>query len=89
MITLLTVRFKASFIRRLKALDESLQEESIEKIELLKNTDNHRLLKVHKLHGPLAGCLSFSVNYKTRIVFEYVSKTEVVLLSIGDHDVYQ
>ncbi len=85
----ISVYFKASFIRRLNALDKALKEEAIEKITLLKNTDNHRSLKVHKLHGPLAGYFSFSVNYRTRIVFEYVSKKEAALLSIGDHEVYE
>jgi len=69
-------------------LDADLREEAIEKINLLKDIKNHRLLRVHKLHGPLSDWFSFSVNYKARIVFEYVSKTEVALLSIGDHDVY-
>lgn len=85
---MLTVSFKPSFIRKMSGLDTSLQEEAIEKIELLKDPGNHRVLRVHKLHGPLASRYSFSVNYKTRIVFEYVSKTEVALLSVGDHDVY-
>lgn len=85
---MLTVSFKASFIRKVNALPEALKEETIEKIELLKNTKNHNLLKVHKLHGPLAGSFSFSVNYKIRIIFSYVSKDEVALLAIGDHDVY-
>ncbi|TSC76743.1 MAG: RelE/StbE family addiction module toxin [Parcubacteria group bacterium Gr01-1014_29] len=85
---MLTISFKPSFLRKMNGLDVALREEVIEKINLLKDIKNHRLLKVHKLHGPLAGAYSFSVNYKTRIVFEYVSKTEVALLSIGDHDVY-
>lgn len=85
---MLIVSFKASFLRKMNRIDEDLCVEATEKIEFLKDIRNHRLLKVHKLHGPLAGAYSFSVNYKTRIVFEYVSKTEVALLSIGDHDVY-
>ncbi|MCX6789996.1 MAG: type II toxin-antitoxin system mRNA interferase toxin, RelE/StbE family [Candidatus Kaiserbacteria bacterium] len=85
---MLTVSFKASFLRQMNKLDEDLQGEAIEKIDLLKDIQNHQLLKVHKLHGPLTGTSSFSVNYKTRIVFQYVSKTEVALLSIGDHDIY-
>ncbi|OGG65073.1 hypothetical protein A3J11_02730 [Candidatus Kaiserbacteria bacterium RIFCSPLOWO2_02_FULL_55_12] len=85
---MLSVSFKPSFIRKLNRIDDSLREETIEKIGLLKDIRNHRLLKVHKLHGPLAGLFSFSINFKTRIVFEYVSKTEVALLSIGDHDIY-
>ncbi|OGG78293.1 hypothetical protein A3A36_03015 [Candidatus Kaiserbacteria bacterium RIFCSPLOWO2_01_FULL_52_12b] len=85
---MLNVYYKASFIRKMNALDSALNEEAAEKIALFKDTKNHRILKVHKLHGPLAGLFSFSVNYKTRIVFQYVSKNEIALLSIGDHDVY-
>lgn len=85
---MLAVSFKASFIRKMTKIDEDLRVEAIEKINLLKNTQNHQLLKVHKLRGQLAGLSSFSVNYRTRIVFEYISKNEVALLSIGDHNVY-
>ena len=85
---MLAIHYKASFIRKLNALDAAPLEEAIEKIELLRDPRNHRLLKVHKLHGPLAGAYSFSVNYKMRIVFHYISKNEVALLSIGDHEVY-
>lgn len=85
---MLAVSFKASFIRKMNKMDEDLRTEAVEKIELLRDIQNHRFLKVHKLHGPLAGLSSFSVNYRMRIVFEYISKNEVALLSIGDHDIY-
>lgn len=76
------------FVRQFKRLHIELQEETFQKIDLFRNVKNHAVLKVHKLHGKFSNSYSFSVNYKTRIVFEYVSKTEVALLSIGDHDVY-
>ena len=82
------VSFKPTFIRQFKRLDFGLQQEVNEKIELLKDRENFAQLKVHKLHGRLAGRYSFSVNYKTRIVFCYLSKNEVALLAIGDHAVY-
>ena len=82
------VRFLPIFIRHLNRLDPKLQLEAIEKIELFKDKKNYRQLKIHRLHGRLAGRYSFSVNYKTRIVFSYLSKNEVVLLAIGDHAVY-
>ncbi|MDP3726270.1 MAG: type II toxin-antitoxin system mRNA interferase toxin, RelE/StbE family [bacterium] len=80
--------YLSSFLRKFKTLDSDLQEEVLEKIELFKDKNNHKQLKIHKLHGPLSGRYSFSVNYKTRIVFLYVSKKEVALLAIGDHAVY-
>lgn len=82
------VLFKPSFIRALSTLHENARDEAIEKIDLLKDRKNHRQLRVHKLHGRLSGCFSFSVNYRTRIVFAYESKTEIVLLAIGDHSIY-
>ena len=77
------------FVRKYRSLDKDFKKEIKEKIELLKDSKNHKSLKVHKLHGDFKGCYVFSVNYKTRIVFEYISKSEVVLLVIGDHDVYK
>lgn len=82
------IAYKATFIRELKKLDKDLQEEVLEKIELFKDISNHQLLKVHKLHGKFGDSYSFSVNYKFRIVFEYLSKKEVAILTVGDHEIY-
>ncbi len=73
-------------------LPPELQEEAMEKIELFRNVQNHQQLKVHALRVQLIGRYSFSVNYKTRIVFHYLSKKikeEALLTAIGDHDVYR
>jgi len=82
------ISFKPTFVRQFDKLVSGFQEEVLEKIELLKSRKNHKYLKVHKLHGRLVDRYSFSVNYKTRIVFIYLSKQEIILLAIGDHDVY-
>ncbi len=79
-----------SFIRQFRKLEETLQEEIVDKIELFKNPKNHVLLKVHSLKGPLKGYYSFSVNYKFRIIFQFrKGKQEAHLHIIGDHSVYQ
>jgi len=85
----MNIGFKPTFIKEFKKLDSDLQEEVLEKIDLFRNTPNHKQLKVHKLKGPIKGRYGFSVNYKTRIIFEYVSKSEVVLLVVGDHNIYK
>ena len=77
------------FVRQFKRLPKELQNEAMEKIALFKYTRNHVGLKVHKLHGPVSGCYSFSVNFKVRIIFEYISKNEIAFLAIGDHEVYK
>lgn len=82
------IGYKPVFIRQFNKLSKNLQEEVLEKIELFKNKSNHKSLKVHKLNGHLNKSYSFSVNYKYRIIFDYVTKTEVNILAIGDHDIY-
>jgi len=83
------ISYKATFVRQYNKLDESLQEEVLEKIELFKSKENHTSLKVHKLHGRLKENFSFSVNYKFRIVFIFEESDSVILLAIGDHDIYK
>lgn len=83
------VKYKPSFVREFKKLQTELQEESLDKIELFKNKNNHKKLKVHKLKGRLKNFYSFSVTYSHRVVFEYEEKESVVFLGIGDHDVYR
>lgn len=85
----LSVVYTPHFAQQIRAVEPQLQEETIEKIELLKDPKNHKQLKVHKLKGYFYGRYSFSVNYKIRIVFSYLSKKEVVLLALGDHDIYK
>ena len=85
------VSYTPAFVRMLVKLPKELQEEALEKIELFRDEKNHDLLRVHKLSGGLKGRYSFSVNYKTRIVFN-ITKTlpkEARLDAIGDHDVYR
>ena len=85
---MIQISFKPTFVKQMNKLKKELVEEVFEKIELFKNEKNHKLLKVHKLHGKLSEHFSFSVNYKFRIVFKYERKSQVVFLDIGDHDIY-
>jgi len=68
----IAVSYTPYFVKQLKRLPYNLREEAIEKIELFKDPKNHKMLRVHKLHGYLADQYSFSVNYHFRIVFEYL-----------------
>ncbi len=85
----LVVRYAPLFVRRFSLLPRDLQNEIIEKIELLKDIDNHHTLKVHKLKGALMGRYSFSINYRYRAVFVYQGKEGIVLLTVGDHRIYK
>jgi len=85
---MLELIYAPGFLRELKKMEPGLQKEVLEKIELFKNKKHHRSLRVHKLHGALKNRYSFSVNYRTRIVFSYSSKKQAHILAIGDHNIY-
>jgi addiction module RelE/StbE family toxin len=51
----------------------------------------HPSLRTHKLTGDLSGVWSCSVDYKLRILFEFVENPEtkeeaILLLNLGSHD---
>jgi len=83
------VGYSARFIKIYNSLEKELAEEVYEKINLFRDEKNHKILKVHKLHGKLKTEYSLSVNYKVRIIFERVGKNKAVLHAIGGHDVYK
>ena len=85
----MNLSYASSFLKQVKKCDSCLQEEVFTAVEIFQQNPHHPSLKTHKLQGKLAGRWSFSVNYKIRIVFEYLSKESVVLLAIGSHDVYK
>ena len=85
----MTIGYKPSFVREFKKLTTDLQADALDKIELFKDSSNHKRLKVHKLKRKLDNYHSFSVTYSHRIVFSYTAKNKVVFLAIGDHSVYR
>ena len=86
---MLEVLFLPKFIKQYNSLEKNIANEVLEKIGLFRNPIYHSQLKVHKLKGKFSNCHSFSVNYKFRIIFQYLSKKEVVLLTVGDHGIYK
>ena len=83
------VSYKPKFLRLNGKLDPALQEEVADAIRRLQSNPKDPKLKVHKLKGRLKGELSFSVNYAYRIIFYWEHSKKVVLLAVGDHDVYK
>ena len=86
---MIDVSYSPEFIRKFNKLNKDLQEEVYEKILEFKSVNNHKKLKAHKLHGKLKNRYGFSINYKVRIIFKYISRKEIVLITIGDHSIYR
>lgn len=84
-MTSLSTQYAPTFIRRYKRLPVLLQAEVKEKICLFQNPLNHASLRVHKLKN-LKNTYACSVNYQSRVVFQYESTQIVGLLFIGSND---
>lgn len=82
------IEFKPRFIRQYNSLEPALKDEVREKVALFKDSENHKSLRIHKLHGHLKKYLSFSVNYRYRIIFEWLSDDTAGFISIGTHAIY-
>ena len=83
------ISYTPHFVRMFQSLPTGLQAEVADVIETFRDKSNHVRLKVHKLKGRLSGSYAFSVNYQTRIVFQYEKGDDVILTAIGDHDIYR
>jgi mRNA-degrading endonuclease YafQ of YafQ-DinJ toxin-antitoxin module len=83
---MIEIRYAPTFVRMYAKLSPALKSEAKEKISLFQDKTHHTRLKVHKLTGELEGTFSFSVNYRTRIIFEYEGGERANLLLIGSHD---
>ena len=86
---MIEIVFTPAFDRAVRKLDAALLEEVSDTVEKLKNARQHEGLKIHKLHGRLKGLQSASVDYRHRIVFQWVTKSRILLLDFGDHSVYE
>ncbi|QQS23413.1 type II toxin-antitoxin system RelE/ParE family toxin [bacterium] len=52
-------------------------------------TPLHPSLDTHKLSGELDGFWSFSINYRYRIIFEFIPDGSVRFHAVGGHEVYK
>lgn len=60
-------------------------------MEVLQNDPFAPQLKTHKLKGMLEGTWACSVDYHTRLLFDFVTnlntgETEILLIDIGSHE---
>jgi plasmid maintenance system killer protein len=84
------IAYTASFVRRYKKLPRPLKDEVKERINTFRDPIHHESLRVHKLNGPLKKFHSFSVNYRYRIIFQFVNNGKTAHLhDIDDHEIYE
>ena len=82
------VFYSSRFSRQYKKLSQEIRIKASEKEIIFRTNPFARQLNTHKLGGDLSGLWAFSVDYKTRIIFEFISSDEIRFHTIGGHEVY-
>ena len=83
-----TIRYNKEFLERFSKLPAEIKNRSLKAEFLLKDNAFHPSLRLHKLHGKLAGLWSVSIDRKYRIIFEPVGDGVILFISIGKHSIY-
>ena len=82
--------YGSKFAREYKKLPDYIKDIAEEQEALFRKDPFNPRLKTHKLKGRLSGFLSFSIDYKYRIIFEFSKdKNTIYFHAVGDHDIYQ
>ncbi|MFH1973996.1 MAG: type II toxin-antitoxin system YafQ family toxin [Pseudomonadota bacterium] len=77
--------FKRIYRKKVKN-DSELKSKFWEAAEMFAKDPFHPRLRTHKLTGRLEGLWAFSVGFDCRVIFKFLSKTEILLIDIGGHD---
>lgn len=82
------VFYTKKFEREYKKINKDLKLKAEFCERFFRNNPFDKKLKTHKLSGELEGFWSFSIDFKNRIVFEFIDDKTVYFHSIGSHDIY-
>jgi mRNA-degrading endonuclease YafQ of YafQ-DinJ toxin-antitoxin module len=77
-------QFNKVYQKRIKD-NRELRELFWDAMEIFAVDPDNSALNTHPLKDRLEGKWAFSVTYDCRVIFHFVSETEVVLLNIGSH----
>ena len=77
------------FQRAFRTLPPAIQALATEKDQIFRANPFDARLKTHTLKGRLKGLWSYSVDYRHRILFEFLPHGEALYHDIGSHDVYR
>lgn len=80
--------YSPKFGRQYKKLPQPIKLLAEERERIFRKNPFHPSLKTHKLQGKLSEFWSFSVDYKYRIIFEFMENKIVHFHSVGDHNIY-
>ncbi len=83
------IYYSSRFLRALKNLPIELKPEVLEREAIFRKDCFDSRLKTHKLSGKYKEHWAFSIDYHYRILFRFLSDTEVIFENTDDHSIYK
>jgi len=83
------IYYSSKFEKEYKRLSIDIKNLAEKKEKLFRENPHNPILKTHQLTGKLKTYWSFSINYQYRIIFEFISNSEVWFHSVGTHEIYR
>ena len=83
------IYYSSKFAKEYKKLPKKVKLLAEKKEAIFRKDAFDKRLKTHKLSGKLKEYHSFSIDYKYRIILEFVEKDVVWFHSVGTHEIYR
>jgi len=83
------IHYSENFTEQFKKLAEELKILTVKKIEIFRENPLHPSLRLHMLKGKLINFWSISITAKHRLIFKRQKNSDIILISIGKHDIYK
>ena len=82
------VEYSTKYLRSFRKLSHAVQERARERERTFYVDPFDARLETHKLHGKFQDYWAYSVDHKYRVVFRFVSGSDVLFFDIGLHKIY-
>jgi addiction module RelE/StbE family toxin len=81
----------SKFQKAYKKLPKQIKEKAKLRENIFRKNPFDPRLKTHSLSGKYKGYWAFSIDYSYRIMFKFLNatKTKVVFINVGKHDIYK
>ena len=87
---MVTLVYSKYFLSQAKKLPKPQQEKLAELLDLLSSNPFHSKLHTKHLTGKLSGLFSFRITRDWRVIFQFISPREIVLVDVAHlKDVYR
>ncbi len=83
------IYYSSRFLRALKSLPIELKPAVVERETIFRKDCFNPRLKTHKLSGKYKEHWAFSIDYHYRIMFRFLSDTEVLFENVDNHSIYK